>query len=162
MRILILAIFSILAIAFPAMAQEESVISPSSSLYTIWTIVQPIVVTLASVIGPAIAVWLAAQVSRLLSVTDEVKRKELEERLRNALHEAASNGLKYALSKYGLGSAASIATALASPTTVEAAIQYIRDKNPEAAAAFNLRDEDLKQIVLSKVPDVTAIVEKPQ
>ncbi|MEK1890800.1 MAG: hypothetical protein AAAB35_25205 [Phyllobacterium sp.] len=138
----------------PAFAQDQ-VIAPSSWLYDIWQIVQPVVVMLVSTAGPILVTWLAAKLAALLQSTDEAKRKEIEERLRLALHTSAFNALKYAASRAGIQLPDALSSI--SPAVVDA-IDYIRSKNPDAIDAFKLSNEQLAEIVISKLPDVKAII----
>lgn len=87
----------------PAWAQDaEPVIAPSSWLYEVWTIVQPVVVLLVSTVGPVLVTWISARLIELLNVTNEKQRVEIEAKLREALHQSAANAIRFALSKAGL------------------------------------------------------------
>lgn len=159
-----LVLFCVFAAATPLFAQENiiapviesPVISPSSFWFDIWQIVQPVVVMFLSTVVPAFGIWLAAQVSSLLKITDEKRKLEVEAQLRNALHESAINALKYALNKVG---SPSISGQL-SQEVIETAIGYVRDKNPETLEKLGVREGSLEQIILSKVQDVTRIIPK--
>jgi len=125
----------------------------------IWAFMSPILLSLGSILGPIIAVWLAAKVTSLMNISDANKRKELEEKLRDALHQSALNGLKYAAAKYagrlhGFGF-----LDLVQPEILSTATEYIRNKNPDATDAFNLSDRDLHEIIMTKIPDVKALLE---
>lgn len=105
----------------------------------------PLIETLA-----AIAVtWIIGQVIQLLGITDQAKRLQVEGQLRDALHFAAENGLKYAFAK--LGVPPSLA---ASAGVIADAIAYVKDKNPDTVAAFGLDDQALEHIILSKLPSL--------
>lgn len=154
MNVLFFAAAMLAVMLDPAFAQDQ-VIAPTSWLYDIWLIVQPVMVMLVSTVGPILVTWLAAKLAALLQSTDEAKRKEIEERLRVALHTSAFNALKYAASRAGIQ--LPDALSVASPSVVDA-IDYIRSKNPDAIDAFNLSNEQLAEIVISKLPDVKAIL----
>jgi len=141
---------------------SDSIVAPSSFLYDVWTIVQPVVALLVATIGPVIVGWLAARLAALIRTSDENTQKALEAQLREALHQSALNALKYASAKYGLGLAGA-AIELTGKSIIDSkvmteALKYIRNKNPDAVYAFNLDDKALSEIVLSKVPDVKAIL----
>ncbi len=147
-----LAIVCIAAfILAPAWAQDaQPVIAPSSVWYELWTIVQPIVVLLVSTVGPVLATWIAARIISLLKVTDEKQRVEIETNLRNALHQSALNAIRYAFTKGGMPSVAGRMT----DTVLNEAVAYVTDKNPEALAKLGVDQKALKDILLSKIPEV--------
>lgn len=95
----------------------------------------------------AAVTWIISQVIRLLGITDQATRLKVEGQLRDALHFAAENGLKYAFAK--LGVPPSLA---ASASVIADAITYVKDKNPDTVAALGVDDEALKHIILSKLP----------
>lgn len=139
-----------------ANAQEAgSIVAPTSIWYEIWTVVQPVVAILVMTVGPALVGWIATRLASFLNAADEAKRKELEQQLSSALHQSALNALKFALAKLGVGIPADLQ--IAAPVIKEA-IDYVRSKNPDAIDAFDLDDTALGEIILSKVPDVKAIV----
>lgn len=91
--------------------------------------------------------WIIGQVIRLLGITDQATRLKVEGQLRDALHFAAENGLKYAFARLGLPPSLQ-----ASASIIADAIAYVKDKNPDAVAAFGLDDQALEHIILSKLP----------
>ncbi|MBZ9653566.1 hypothetical protein [Phyllobacterium lublinensis] len=138
----------------PAFAQDLTE-APPAWFNEIWVILQPVIVMLVSTVGPILITWLAAKLAFLLQSTDEAKRNEIEERLRVALHTSAFNALKYAASRSGIQLPDMLSSA--SPAVLSA-IDYIRSKNPDAVDAFKLSNEQLAEIVISKLPDVKAII----
>lgn len=147
---LVAVIAALLALfAYPAFSQDGApVIAPSSIWFDLWSIVQPVVVLLVSTVGPVLVTWISARLISLLKVSDEAKKAEVEARLREALHQSAMNALKYAMTKYGAGSAAASATLMAE------AVRYVEDKNPEALLKLNVNREGLRDIIMSKIPDL--------
>lgn len=144
--------FSLSLFGQPALAQAPaSLVAPSFWLFDVWTIVQPLATLFVSIVGPVLVTWIAMRLVGILRITDETKKKELEQRVREALHAAAENGLKYALAKAGLPVGAPVSAAV-----LEQAIDYVRSKSPDTVKQTGVRDDDLEQIILSKVPNVLA------
>lgn len=147
-----LAVVCLTAFIFaPAWAQDaEPVIAPSSALYEVWTIVQPIAVLFVSTVGPVLVTWISARLIALLKVTDEKQRTEIEAKLRDALHQSAMNAIRYAFTKAGMPHIAGHV----SESTLNDAIVYVTEKNPEALQKLGVDRSALKDILLSKIPEV--------
>lgn len=146
---LLLVAVSILFAFRPAFAQvEQPLIAPSSVWFELWQILQPIIVLLVSTVGPVLVTWLSARVLAVLKVSDQNKQLEIEAKLRDALHQSASNALKYALAKTGFN--AGIVTSAA----LSAAIAYVQDKNPETLQKLGVDQSALRDIIISKVPEL--------
>lgn len=124
-------------------------------LVEVWAIVQPLVVLFLSIVAPALVTWLAVRLAGLLKISDANAQKELEAKIRTALHAAALNGLKFAMTRAGLPS---VVPGVLPPTVIAEAIGYVRTKSPDTAAQAGVGDRDLEQIILSKVPDVLATI----
>ncbi|CAN7329303.1 hypothetical protein LJR231_001803 [Phyllobacterium sp. LjRoot231] len=154
MAVALATAFFLVPIVAIAQNGPETIIPPTSFLFDVWEIVQPIAVVLGTTVGPIIGLWIAKQVITLLNITEATKSQELEDRLREALHASAMNALKYAAAKAGLPPVALAATSSA----VRDAITYIKTKNPDAIDAFGLSDKALQEIILSKLPEVNAIL----
>lgn len=127
---------------------EQSIIND------IWQIVQPLVVLFVSIVGPVLVTWISSRVLAVLKVQDEKQKLEIEAKLREALHQSALNALKYAVTKTGvplgvIGGAGGV--------TIDAAADYVRQKNPEALAKLGVSSDALKEIIMSKVPDVAGV-----
>jgi|GEM_PF-2527296 len=154
-----LALVCLVAFFFaPAWAQDaEPVIAPSSWLYEVWTIVQPVIVLLVSTVGPVLVGWISARLIALLKVTDEKQRVEIEAKLREALHQSAANAIRFALSKAGLPN---VGGAL-NDTLLAEASKYVIEKNPEAMQKLGVDAKGLEEIILSKLPDLLKQTEKP-
>jgi len=157
LKLWVAAVFVLVAIVVaPAFAQTaDSVVAPNSVWYEVWTVVQPIVTLLVATVGPLLVTWISVTLASLLKVSNEKQQKELEQQISNALHQSALNALKFALAKLGVALPASLD--VRSPLMIEA-IEYVRSKNPDAVDAFSLDDDQLADIILSKVPDVNAIL----
>lgn len=154
-KILVLAVIMLQALVLAAFAQDTGTVSNQSWLYGVWGILQPLVSTLALVVGPVIATWISAQVIRLFNVQDLNAQKELEQKIRTALHEAAANAVKYAITLNGI----TLKPGSGIPEVViKDAIEYIRSKSPDTAAQAGLDNKGLTDIILSKVPDVMVTV----
>lgn len=148
----VLAIICLVAFFFsPAWAQDvEPVISPSSWLYDVWIIIQPLVVLFSSTVLPALATWISFRVASLLKVTDEKQRVEIETNLRDALHHSALNAMKYAFAKAGLPAIGGVIN----PSLVAEAVTYVTEKNPDALKKLGVDNKTLEEIILSKIPEV--------
>lgn len=164
MKLIILvtaALFAIitcgLLLVAPASA-AETVIAPSSVWFDIWQILQPIIVLLVSTVGPIFVAWISARLIAVLKVTDEKKQLEIEAQLRDALHASALNALKYAVAKSGIGTA--LMPAAITETMIANAANYVQDKNPDALAKLGVRTDALRDIIISKVPDVLGAAPK--
>lgn len=113
------------------------------------TIVVSYAMPLLEAAAAAAVTWIIGQIIRLLGITDQAKRLQVEGQLRDALHFAAENGLKYAFAKLGVPP-----TLTASASVIADAIAYVKDKNPDTVAAFGLDDAALEHIILSKLPSL--------
>jgi hypothetical protein len=154
-------IFSLFAalclIVFVApLALAQSIVGNPTSppfLLQIWGVVQPLVALFISIVGPVAVTWISLRLVALLKINDENAKKELERKIRDALHDSAANALKFALAKSGMPLAVAPAGAV-----ISEAIEYVRSKNPDTAAEAGVSDNDLREIILSKVPDVLATI----
>lgn len=136
-----------------ALSQEVNAGSPDW-LKAVWDIVQPLVMLFVSIVGPVLVSWLAYKIVSFLNIRDENEQKALELKIRDALHQSALNALKYAWAKSGITDP----TKITSPEVIKTAVEYIKDKNPETVEKTGLSTDGLKDIVLSKVPDVIGMV----
>lgn len=147
-----LAVVCLTAFIFaPVWAQDaDQVIAPSSALYDVWTIVQPIAVLFVSTVGPVLVTWISARFIAWLKVADENQRIDIEAKLRYALHQSAMNAIRYAFTKAGMPQIAG----QMSDTVLNEAMTYVTDKNPEALQKLGVDQKALKEILLSKIPEV--------
>jgi len=151
LSIALLCLISVLMVlaALPAPAQDVGPLIPRSSVwYDLWSIVQPLIVLLASTVGPVLVTWLAARLLALMKISDEKQRLEIEAKLRDALHQSATNALKFALAKSGVPAGAITGAIMGE------AVRYVEEKNPDALAKFGVHPVALRDIILSKVPDL--------
>lgn len=137
----------------PAFAQDTAVVSQSSWLSGVWEIVQPIAAVLATIVGPAIAAFIAGQLIKLLGITDKNAQLEVEKKVRDALHNSALNAVKYAVAKR-VGPLGDLVKGHIPADLIQTAVDYVRSKNPDAAAGVD--DDNLVEIILSKMIDVQA------
>jgi hypothetical protein len=141
--VLLLAITTAtLAFAQPA----ESVIARTSMWFEVWTIVQPLVALFISIVGPVLITWIAGRLIMLLKVTDDAKKLEIEQRLRDALHQSASNAVAYARSRL-IGTAADFGK----EALINAAVEYVREKNSDALTKLKVSDAALADIITAKI-----------
>jgi Mn2+/Fe2+ NRAMP family transporter len=149
---LLMILASVLFAFQPAYAQaEQPIVAPSSIWFDIWQIIQPTVAVLITTVGPVIGFWISARVIALLKVTDENKKLEIEAKLREALHQSAFNALNFALAKGGVRA---VAPGLVAGEAISEAIKYVQEKNPETLAKLGVDQSALKDIIVSKVPDI--------
>jgi hypothetical protein len=144
-----------ITIATFALAQATVPAEAPSFLREIWAIVQPLIVLLVSTVGPLLVAWISARLIALLNIQNENQKKDLEQKFSAALHQSAYNALKFAVGKLGVTIPDTLD--VGSPLIVEA-IDYIRMKNPDAVDAFSLDNVDLAEIIMSKAPDVAAVL----
>jgi Mn2+/Fe2+ NRAMP family transporter len=144
-------LFLFLVVLSPAQAADEPIVSPSSIWFDVWQIVQPIVVLLVTTVGPVLVAAISARVLSVLKVTDENKKLAIDQQLRDALHQSATNALKYALAKARITAPV---TGLVTASMIADAATYVEEKNPEALAKLNVGGNALRDIIMSKVPDI--------
>jgi Mn2+/Fe2+ NRAMP family transporter len=153
-----LCVLFVLVLTFqPALAQEaERVIAPSSVWFDIWSIIQPLVVLLASTVGPVLVTWIAARLISLLKIADEKQKLEIEAKLRQALHDSATNALKFAMARSGIsgGVIGNLAGATVTSAVLHEATKYVERKNPDALQKLGVTPDALQDILMSKVPDL--------
>lgn len=112
-------------------------------------IIRPVLELVITIAVPLIAL----RVNTWLGTKDEKDRTEIEKLLRDAIHASAQNALAYALQKKGIP-----ITDLTSPNNgvtsevVKMAVDYVKDKNPDALRKLGVDDGNLKDIVTSKLP----------
>lgn len=132
---------------------DDLVAAPSPSfLVDLWEVVQPLAALFVSTVGPALVTWIAYRLVSLLQIKDENEKKALEAKTRDALHQSAMNGLKAALARAGY-------TQVFGPlpqSILAEAIEYVKTKNPDTIEQAGASLEDVGDIVLSKVPDLSA------
>lgn len=133
----------------------ESAIAPSSMFYDLWTIVQPLVVLLVSTVGPVLVTWIAARLINLLKITDQKQQVELETKLREALHQSAANGLKYAMVRAGVPAGVG---SMLPDVIVRDAIAYVNEKNSDSLKKLDVHPDALRDIIMSKIPDLIKAV----
>jgi hypothetical protein len=154
----LLSILVVLASLFqPAYAQDAAlVIAPSSIWFDLWSIVQPLVVLMCSIVGPVLVTWISARLISLLKVADEKQKLEIETKLRNAVHDSATNALKFALARTGIagGAITQVTTAAITSVVLHEATKYVEKKNPDALQKLGVTPDALQDIIMSKVPDL--------
>lgn len=116
-----------------------------------------------TIVLPGATGWLALKITQTLKINDAAKTAEIDQRLRDALHKAALNGLKISLGNQTGQVAGDIARSLRLDNSpLINAVSYVVDNNPEAVAKFNLGPDQLVPIVLSKLPDVLQQIAKKE
>ena len=117
-----------------------------------WGIVSPLVILLVSTVGPVLVTWLSAKAIGLMNIKDEEAKLKIEAQLRDARHQSAANALRYAMTRIG-------ATAV-TDAVLETARTYVEEKNPDALDRLGVDPGNLRDILLSKVPDVLATLRR--
>ncbi|MBY7649598.1 MAG: hypothetical protein C4617_03770 [Candidatus Liberibacter europaeus] len=105
-------------------------------------IFQPIVTLLVSVFAPILIKCIAQPLICLLRVTEESKQLEIENILRNSLHQSASNAIKFAMSK--------LQTSDLSPEVIELARKYVYTTNPDTINQLQINEQTISDILYSK------------
>lgn len=123
-----------------------------------WASIQAPVLVLLTTVVTAAAGWLAVQINTFFNVTNEAQRKANEVVIRNVLHEAVWSAVKFALTKTNM-SLPALKDGMPSKEFIDIAVEYVRTKNPDTAAAAGLTpgaagDKGLTEIIVSKVPDL--------
>lgn len=114
------------------------------------------VTVIVGVLGSAGA-WLSYRLNRFFNIQDVEKQKQTERMIRDLLHDAVFSGVKYASTQLGY------TIDLNGPPPKEwtdMVVGYVRSKSPDTAIAAKASDEDLKEIAISKLPDLKSLVEK--
>ncbi|MCA1492719.1 hypothetical protein I6F11_17500 [Ensifer sp. NBAIM29] len=91
--------------------------------------------------------WTVGLLVRLLGASNAAKHLEVEGKLREALHFAAENGLRFAIARAGF-------PGIAAPTAdmIADAMFYVTDKNPGTLKKLGVTGDALEHIILSKWP----------
>lgn len=107
----------------------------------------PPILDLAVTVLASGGAWLVARLVRLAGVDTEAKRLDVENKLREALHFAAENGLRFALTRAGM-------PAIAQPTAdiIADAMFYVTNKNPETLDKLGVTISGLEDILHAKWP----------
>lgn len=144
--IFLLFLVAVLLSPVVALAQEANTSVNGGSLFAI---VQPYVVELASVIVAFIVAWVSAKVTKLTGIQIEAKHRE-------ALQSALQNGVNYGINKAG-GWAATKDFDLKNQA-LAAAVKYVLDSVPDAIAHFGLTPEKLAQLLEAKLPQYGELI----
>ncbi|MDL2403835.1 hypothetical protein [Rhizobium mayense] len=139
------------AFAQDATAAAASIIDPSSCLYVVWTILQPIVTLLVTLFGPVVLAIVVGYLVKLLKITDANQQAALETQLSTALHQSAANAVKFALGKLGMPASSALAS-----DVISLAATYVQDKNPDALAKLGVNATKLQDIITAKAQDIAA------
>jgi hypothetical protein len=119
----------------------------TSSTTSFLSAILPPILDLAVTVLAAGGAWLVERLVRLTGVDTEAKRLDVEAKLREALHFAAENGLRFALTKAGMPT-------IAEPTAeiIANAIFYVTDKNPDTIRKLGVNGDALEDIIRAKWP----------
>lgn len=123
-----------------------------------WASIQePLIALLTLIVGAAVS-WLSVRINTFFNFTNEAQRKANEIVIRNVLHEAVWSAVKFALTKTNM-SLPSLKDGMPSKEFIDIAVDYVRTKNPDTAAAAGLSpgaagDKGLTEIIVSKIPDL--------
>ncbi len=103
---------------------------------------------LAEALFSVLATWIITQIIRLLNVTDQTKRLQIEAELRHVLHFTVENGLRWAFAKAGVSPSLS-----PSAEILADALFYTKGNSPEAASKAG--DDAINRIIVAKLHDMT-------
>lgn len=121
-------------------------------LLALWPVLEPLVTLFVTIVGPVLVTWISAQLIAFLKINSEARKAELEKTVSDALHQSIANGLKAAVTKF---KADSVSTVI-----INAAADYVTANNPDALKRFDISAGTLNEMILSKVPDVLAGMQK--
>lgn len=148
----LVSICLLLTLSSVAMAQETLVeVSEESNWHAVWSYLQPVAATLATVLGPVV---LAALTSYLVQLFRKAGI-EISDAHRKMLHDAAENALNQAIAKH-VGTTPNMITGKVPVSVMRDAIEYMRTLNPQTTKA--LGDPALADIIMSKAPKVQAVI----
>ena len=132
-------------------------------LRSIWPVIEPLVMTLLTIVGPALVTWLSVRIVGLLKIKEDTQKAEVEQKMRDALHLSAENAIKLIIGQaLSSGVTSSPLEAIKNLSRDEGAlnkvINYVQDKNPDAVKTFELTGKGILDIAISKIPDVLAAI----
>lgn len=148
----LLALFSVGEVF--AQSPVSVVVTEPSFTQTLWANVQGPLTALLSATLITVAGWLAVKVNTFFNVTNKAQQQQNEVIIRNILHDAVWSAVKFASQKAGVTIDELASPGLPPKQFVDSAVEYVRSKNPDAAAGVS--DADLREIIVSKVPDLVA------
>lgn len=132
-----------MAMSAPALAEAAASQPPGTSL---WGLVQPTVLTIASGLVGVAVTWAAARFHALTGI-------QIDQKYQDDLHRAADTGVHIALSKGGV----MIGDALAGSarlTAVGEAMKWVNASVPEALDALGVTPDQVRAMVTSKLNKV--------
>jgi hypothetical protein len=143
----------VLALASPIMAvvalAQEAAPNTSVNGGSIFAIVEPYILEVASVLVAAIVAWLSAKVKTLVGIQIEAKHRE-------ALQSALQNGINYGMSKAG-GWVSAKDYDLKNKALAEG-INYVLSSVPDAIKFFGLTPAKLGKLIEAKLPTYNELV----
>lgn len=123
-------------------------------LKDLYQVLKPVIDLLVITVGPLLVGWVSLQVSGFLKLKNDSEKASFETALKNALHEAARNGVRMAAARAGI-SMGDLEKGFINSDTVDKvrdmAVDYVLAKNPEAVKKFDLPPGGVADIVLSKM-----------
>ncbi len=141
-----------------AIAQTETVVlQPVSVAGTIWTQLQPAVLTAVSAVMGALAIWVGTKLATLLGVKNQETKDKIAEGIRTLIHAVAWNAMKYAAAKSDNAILDKLAQDMPPPPNlIETAMGYFKDMSPELAETIT--DSELEKVLTSKLPELINLV----
>lgn len=133
-----------------AFAQDVVVTAVPAAPSIMDQILSAVLPSVLTVLG-VLATVLATKITGWLGIKNEESKQRVELGTRYLIHEGLLTGLKMAFNKLN------IEPKIDEPVpdkVYDAAVQYVRDKSPEATAASGMTDKDLRDIAAGKVVDV--------
>ena len=122
------------------------------------SITRPIIELAVTILGPILITWLSVKLAAILNIKEDKVKAALEKALRDALHASSQNAWLYALKTLGLsftdlkGLEGSDLLA-----AVNKAKEYVRDKNPDTIAKLGVTDQQLEDILITKLPSASQL-----
>src|SRR6185369_8768690 len=140
-----------------AIAQTISATGEVSFAQTLWTQVEPMVLTAVSTIVAALAIWISTWIADFFKVKNEETRRKMQEATRQLIHSVVWNAVKYAASKSDNTLLDKLAVDLPPPVDlIRIAKAYFDEMNPDLKEV--LSENELENIIVSKLPDLINLV----
>lgn len=115
-------------------------------------IIAPLVLVFVSTVGPVYVTILAQKAVSFMNIRNDAERLEVEEKFRQALHDSAWNAVNFALGKLGIDAdKLTLGGGTTQVKLVREALNYVKDKNPDAIKALGVDDGKLAEILIGKL-----------
>lgn len=115
-------------------------------------IVAPLILVFIGTVGPVYVTILAQKAVSFMNIKNDGERLEVEAKFRDALHQSAWNAVNFALGKLGIDAERlTLGGGETQVKLVREALEYVKDKNPDAIKALGVDDGKLAEILIGKL-----------